>query len=110
MRIRIHSPGLYFSLKKVEKNLPDGKVRTGASLKTPSTSSNLRHVSTCHIQVVGEAEEERPGVTGQIVANPFNHPVKVRRVRRALNTDHPGSSLSARDLAENSIYVKHCFF
>ena len=71
---------------------------------------NLRHVSTCHIQVVGEAEEERPGVTGQIVANPFNHPVKVRRVRRALNTDHPGSSLSARDLAENSIYVKHCFF
>jgi hypothetical protein len=67
---------------------------------------NFLYCSTCHIQIVGKAEEDGPGIAGQIVADPSKHGRHIYGLRSPLDTDHPGPTLRSRDLQEETLEAK----
>ncbi len=69
---------------------------------------NLLYFSTCHIQIVGKAEEDGPGIAGQIVADPCKHGRHIYGLRGALDTDHPCPTLRSRDLQEEAFWPEKC--
>ncbi len=66
-------------------------------------------LSTCHIQIVGKAEEDGPGIAGQIVADPGQHGRHIYGLRGALDTDHPGPAFRSWDLQEEACLAKEMY-
>ncbi len=67
---------------------------------------NLLYFFTCHIKIVGKAEEDGPGIAGQIVADPGQHGRHIYGLRGALNADHPCPAFRSRDLQEEALRLK----
>jgi hypothetical protein len=86
-------------------NSPYRTSEFGSRVTNPQNrKENLLHCSTCHIQIVGKAEEDGPGIAGQIVVDPGQHGRHIYGLRAALDTDHPGPTFRSWDLQEETFW------
>ncbi len=74
------------------------RISDSKSTVKQNRKENLLYFSTCHIQIVGKAEEDGPGIAGQVVADPGQHGRHIYGLRGALDTDHPGPAFRSWDL------------